>query len=180
MFLDKLSTVFEQVAPAAFLLRQGSIGGEAAGDLRRLVMEREAAFLVESDLDLARTVAADGVHLTDPSMAGQARDKLMQDQILGVDVDLSRHDAMTAGEAGADYVAFGRQSRSHDSDMIDLVVWWRDLFVLPCLAYADDREQAASLAKAGADFIAVSDAVWNDPESPATGARRLQAAIGRN
>lgn len=177
VFLNTLSAVFERARPAAFLLRKGSAGREAAGDFRRLAMERETAFLVEDDLDLAQTVAADGIHLSDPSMTGQARNELAQDQILGVDVDRSRHDAMTAGEAGADYIAFGRWSRQPGPDLVDLVVWWRDLFVLPCLAYADGGDQAASLAEAGADFIAVSDAVWNDPESPAIGARRLQAAI---
>lgn len=182
-FLDVLSAVFEQAEPAAFLLRRGSIraGGEAmAGDLRHLAMARGAAFLVEDDLDLVRTVEADGIHLTGSSRVAHVRDALKKNQILGVDAGMSRHDAMTAGDAGADYVTFGQLGRHPCSDVVDLVTWWRDLFVLPCLAHASDADEAAVLYKAGADFIGVSDAVWNDAEGPATGARRLQAAIGKN
>lgn len=85
---------------------------------------------------------------------------------------------MLAGDLGADYVTFGDAVQPMDEAVLDLITWWRDLFVLPCLAFASNAEEAAALAKAGTDFIGVSDAIWTHPENPASGARQFQDAIG--
>ena len=125
----------------------------------------------------------------DPT-AGSIREQLVQQFVaLGLTqqeseciangVDPTDADVL-AGDQGADYVAFGQPGQPLNEEILDLVAWWRDLFVLPCLAYAGNAEEAAVLAEAGTDFIGVSDAVWQDPESPAAGARRLQAVIEKN
>ena len=72
-----------------------------------------------------------GSHLGDISQVRDARERLGPDQLLGVDVGLSRHDAMSAGEDGVDYIAFGERDGPLSSEIIDLVCWWRDVTVLP-------------------------------------------------
>ena len=180
LFSDSLAAVLEQVRPAAFLLRRRSIGEDAARDLRRIAREREAAFLVEDQADLAVAIEADGVHLSAIDHVQATRGKLQRDHILGADARRSRHDAMEAGECGADYVAFGQFGDPVDDELLEMIAWWRDLFVLPCLTYASNVDEAAKLADAGVDFIGVSDAIWNHPEGPAMSARQLQAAIEKN
>ncbi len=181
---DELPAVLEVATPAAFLLRRGVGGrggadGEVLAGLRCLVGEHRLAFLVEDDLDLARTLDADGMHLTGDRQVDQIRAALTEDRLLGADCDLSRDRAMVAGEQGADYVAFGRAGHPVEQAVLDLVGWWHELCVLPCLAYADGPEDAARLAEAGADFIGISSAVWRCPEGAVAGARALQAAIAR-
>ena len=180
LFSDSLAVVLEQVRPAAFLLRQRSIGEDAARDLRRIAREREVAFLIEDQADLAIAIEADGVHLNTIGQVQVTRGQLPRDHIIGADAGRSRHDAMEAGECGADYVAFGQFGDPVDDELLEMIAWWRDLFILPCLTYASNVDEAAKLADAGADFIGVSDAIWNHPEGPDTSARRIQAAIDKN
>ncbi len=181
LFSDQLADVLEQVLPAAFLLPAGlATNRPAAEALRKLCAERGTAFFVRDDPDLAIALAADGLHQSDPGLVGSTRDAMSKDQILGADAGRSRHDAMAAGESGADYVAFGQPDQPVGQEIIDLVSWWRDLFVLPCLAYANTVDDAKKLADAGADFIGISTAIWDNPEGPAERARRLQATIDKN
>lgn len=123
------------------------------------------AVLVENDAELAKALAADGVHLTwrkDPlEQFEAARQALGPDRIVGADVGRSRHDAMEVGEAGADYVAFGIPAHVEDratalERQLDLVSWWVQLFEVPVVAFdASGPDDVDALAKAGADFIAV-------------------------
>jgi thiamine-phosphate pyrophosphorylase len=85
---------------------------------------------------------------------------------------------MTAGEDGADYIALGAPDRVVEERLIELLDWWSDLFVLPCLALAlTGPEEAAALARAGADFIGAREAVWEHPQGPAAGVRTMRDAI---
>ncbi len=179
--IDALDGVLQGSEPAAFLLPSAwARDRSVAQELRRRVADRNTAFFVEGDLGLVDELAADGLHLLDPAAMQETRRRLKEDRILGADVRLSRHDAMEAGEGGADYVAFGDWGRGVDQELVDLIGWWRDLFVLPCLAYASSWEDVTRLAKGGADFIAVRDLVWNADEGAEAAACRLRDAMGEN
>lgn len=123
------------------------------------------ATLIAGDAALARVVKSDGVHIP-PSKAAtaayrEARDILGTRFIAGIDAGRTRHDAMTVGEEGADYVAFGIPAHVEDRDTartrrLELIAWWSEIFEIPCIACdVDTPEDARDLAAAGADFIAV-------------------------
>jgi thiamine-phosphate pyrophosphorylase len=147
--------------------------------LQRVCRERGVAFLLQDDLALALELGADGLHLTDTAMVRAARAALGPDRILGAACGSSRDRAMTAGEDGADYVAFGAPDREVDGQLSELLGWWSELFVLPCLALAmTDVDEAAALARAGADFVAAREAVWDHPRGLAAGVGALRDVIG--
>ncbi|MEO6093593.1 MAG: thiamine phosphate synthase [Novosphingobium sp.] len=139
-----------------------------AAPLQAICAEREVAFIVNDSIQLAARIGADGVHLgqSDGSVA-EARLALGREAQIGVTCHDSRHLAMAAGEAGADYVAFGAffptvtKEVSHYA-VPELLDWWQRFFELPCVAIGGiTPENCAPLVIAGADFLAVSGAVWN-------------------
>ncbi len=138
-----------------------------------------AACLIEGDAELAEQLGSDGVHLpADPEAYRKARALLGSEASIGVDCGLSRHQAMLLGELGADYVGFGPASPD-DIEGIDrcaeLIAWWAEIFVVPCVALNIDGVDAArELAVLGADFVAPSRAVWREDDA----AKRI-AEIGR-
>jgi thiamine-phosphate pyrophosphorylase len=150
-----------------------------AGRLIDLIQGRGLACLFENDAILAERLGADGVHIAaDPLAYAEARKRLGESASIGVSCDLSRHNAMLLAELGADYVAFGGETGG-DIDIInqcaDLIAWWSEIFVVPCVAWNVDRaEDAARLAALGADFIAPSRAIWREDAAP-----RLIAEIDR-
>jgi thiamine-phosphate pyrophosphorylase len=83
----------------------------------------------------------------------------------------TRHDAMLAAEADADYILFGEPDLNGERPGLtaieDRVSWWQEVFEPPCVGYATTLDEAGALAAAGADFVAVADFVWNDPQGPA-------------
>lgn len=123
------------------------------------------ATLLADDVDAARAVHADGVHLTSrPGIEeayAAARATLGDDAIVGVDAGASRHDAMTLGDAGADYIAFSRTAETDGpapspEAQHELVVWWSELFVIPVVAFdVETPAEASEAIRSGADFIAV-------------------------
>ena len=118
----------------------------------------DVACLLRGDAAAARAARADGVHLDDPDRVAAAR-KLLGDQaLIGISCTLSRHAAMVAGEAGADYVMFGALADrpAADGELAEALAWWSELFVLPCVAAGRlDASLAAMLVEAGADLLAV-------------------------
>lgn len=147
----------------------------AAKSLVDLTQGNNVAALLLDDVTLARTLRADGVHLSAASDVLQryreARELLGGRAIVGADAGGSRHVAMELGEAGADYVAFSEtrsaQPPPSDDDIgpdlvgpfdrIDLVDWWSTVFEVPCVAFdVEDAQAAAELMAAGADFVAVA------------------------
>ncbi|GBQ33570.1 thiamine phosphate synthase [Gluconacetobacter azotocaptans] len=152
--------------------------------LRPVAQERDIAFILNDRPDLARRGGCDGAHVgMDDMGAAQARALLGDDLQLGVSCYDSRDMAMRAGEAGADYVAFGAffPSSSKDTDVradIDLLAWWTTMMELPVVAIGGiTADNCAPLVRAGADFLAVISAVWSHPDGPAAGVRAMNAAI---
>ena len=188
-FAGKLAAALDAGPVAAFQLRLKGIDDHRiaalAGPLQALCAAREVAFIVNDSIALAKRLGADGVHLGqgdgDPR---EARDLLGPDAQIGVTCHDSRHLAMEAGEAGVDYVAFGAfyptetKATEHRPDP-SILGWWSTLFELPCVAIGGiTPANAAPLIAAGADFLAVSGAVWNDPEGPAAAIRKFAALEG--
>ncbi len=152
--------------------------------LQPITQAHDVAFLVNDRPDLAVEMEADGTHVgQEDASYEEARQLLGQDKIVGVTCHDSRHLAMTAGEAGADYVAFGAffptdtkapKSRARP----DLLTWWQDLFELPCVAIGGITvENCADLVQAGADFLAVVGGVWSYPAGPEAAIRDFNARI---
>ena len=185
-FPDRLARALDGGPVAAFQFRVKGIDEHAAAKLaeplRKICAERDVAFIVNDSIGLAKRLGADGVHLgqKDGEVA-VARGELGRDAQIGVTCHDSRHLAMEAGEAGADYVAFGAffpsttKDTEHRADP-ELLAWWSTVFELPCVAIGGiTPENCAPLVKAGADFLAVSGAVWAGDEAEAV--RAFQRAI---
>lgn len=154
------------------------VAARAAIDLVRPVTEaHDVALIIDGDAALAAASGCDGAHVADPDAAAAAR-RVLGDLQLGVFCGASRDAAMRAGEAGADYVAFGPFFADDGTQDTEPVSWWSSLMELPVVAEgAIDATNCAALVRAGADFLAVGDAVWNDPAGPGDAVRALSAAI---
>lgn len=146
----------------------------AAERLMPVVQGAGVAFIVNDRPDLAAELGADGVHIGQDDMSySEARARVGRDAIVGVTCHASRHLAIEAAEAGADYVAFGaffptatKAAKAHAE--IDLLSWWSELMAIPCVAIGGITvENARPLIEAGADFLAVSAGVWSHPMGPA-------------
>jgi thiamine-phosphate pyrophosphorylase len=179
-FGDMLKAALDGGPVAAFQLRLKGIDDHAiaalAEPLQRICADRDVAFIVNDSIGLARRLGADGVHLgQQDGDARDARAQLGPKVQIGVTCHDSRHLAMEAGEAGADYVAFGAfyptttKETRHRPDP-SILGWWTTLFELPCVAIGGiTAANAAPLVAAGADFLAVSSAVWTHADGPGAG-----------
>lgn len=154
-----------------------------AAPLRDICAAREVAFVVNDSIALAKRLGADGVHLGQADGdVREARDELGHDAQIGVTCHASRHLAMEAGEAGADYVAFGAfyDSTTKPGDHRpepEILEWWSTVFEIPCVAIGGiTPANCAPLVRAGADFLAVSGAVWSGDEVQAVKAFAEQIA----
>lgn len=176
-FPDRLRAALDGGAVAAFQFRVKDVDEHAAArlaePLQAICAERDAAFIVNDSMRLAKRLGADGVHLGqgdgDPR---EARSLLGPSAQIGVTCHDSRHLAMEAGDAGADYVAFGSfyptttKEVRHRPDP-SILSWWATLFELPSVAIGGiTPANAAPLVAAGADFLAVSGAIWSHAEGP--------------
>lgn len=185
-FADRLARALDAGPVAAFQFRVKDVdqheAARLAEPLLRVCADREVAFIVNDSVSLAKRLGADGVHLGqgdgDPR---EARSILGPSAQIGVTCHDSRHLAMEAGEAGADYVAFGAffptttKDTTHRPDP-SILSWWTTVFEIPCVAIGGiTPDNAAPLVAAGADFLAVSGAVWNGDEAEAV--RRFQAIL---
>lgn len=146
--------------------------------LRPEAQRRGVAFLLNDRPDLAQETGCDGVHVgQQDSPYREARAMVGANAIVGVTCHDSRHLAMEAAEAGADYVAFGAffptatKDTLHHADL-GVLAWWSQLMEVPCVAIGGITvANARPLVEAGADFLAVSGGVWNDPEGPGAAVR---------
>jgi thiamine-phosphate pyrophosphorylase len=140
--------------------------------------ERGIAVLVEDRADLVKALSVDGVHLASLSDYREARRSLGPDLIIGVGC-ATRDDAMTAADAGADYVAFGGFDDAAPAELtIELTDWWGALMTVPCVAAGcTGPDDAALLRDAGADFIAVGAPLWSAPSTLATRLREIGGVL---
>lgn len=175
-FPDRLKAAIAGGGAAAFQLRVKGVDqhelARLAEPLQRICADADVAFIVNDSVSLAKRLDADGVHLGQKDGdAREARAILGPSKQIGVTCHASRHLAMEAGEAGADYVAFGAfydtltKPSEHRPDPA-LLSWWATLFEIPCVAIGGiTPANAAPLVAAGADFLAVCSAVWgaDDP-----------------
>ncbi|WP_333572419.1 thiamine phosphate synthase [Sphingomonas sp.] len=184
-FADRLRRALDAGPVAAFQFRVKDIdqhqAAKLAEPLQRICADAEVAFIVNDSVSLAKRLGADGVHLGQgDGDAREARTILGPNVQIGVTCHDSRHLAMDAGEAGADYVAFGAfyptstKTTEHRPEPV-ILSWWSALFEIPCVAIGGITPvNAAPLVQAGADFLAVSHAVWGGDEAEAV---RAFAAI---
>ena len=186
-FPDRLKRALGAGPVAAFQFRVKGLtehdAARLAEPLQRICAEADCAFIVNDSIALAKRLGADGVHLgQEDGEVREARERLGRHAQIGVTCHASRHLAMEAGEAGADYIAFGAffPSTTKASDHRpepELLEWWATLFELPCVAIGGiTPENCAPLVRAGADFLAVSNAVWSGDEAAAV--KAFGSAIG--
>jgi thiamine-phosphate pyrophosphorylase len=174
---------------AAFQFRVKGVnqheGARLAEPLQRICESNQVAFIVNDDMALAKRLGADGVHLGqgdgDPR---DARALLGPAAQIGITCHDSRHLAMAAGEAGADYVAFGAffptatKETAHRPDPV-ILSWWSRLFEIPCVAIGGiTPRNGRALVEAGADFLAVCSAVWGHENGPEAAVAEFQDVLG--
>lgn len=154
-----------------------------AAPLQAICAAHDVAFIVNDDVALAKRLGADGVHLGQgDGEPRDAREELGREAQIGVTCQASKHFAMEAGEAGADYVAFGAffdstTKASEHRPELEILEWWSNLFEIPCVAIGGiTPANCGPLVEAGADFLAVSGAVWNGDEVAAVKAFKEQIA----
>jgi thiamine-phosphate pyrophosphorylase len=185
---DQLAQALAAADVAAVLLRlpdtdeRGLINH--AKVLAPTVQDRGAALLLDGHADLAARAGADGAHLGGIEALKDALATLKPARIAGCGRLDTRHDAMLAAEAGADYVMFGEPDaagrRPSFEAIAERVAWWAQLFEIPCVGFAAAPEEVEPLAAAGADFVAVGDWIFTDARGSAAAladaARRLAVA----
>lgn len=170
---------------AAVLLRLADDGErtliERTKQVAGVVQRRDVALLVDSHPEIVARAGADGAHLTGAAKFAATLALLKPERIAGAGGLRSRHDAMLAGEAGADYVMFGEPDRHGQRPSFENVqerlTWWAELFEIPCVAYAADQNEVAPLSRTGADFIALGDWLWSAPEGVAKAIANAAAVI---
>jgi thiamine-phosphate pyrophosphorylase len=191
-FLPAFEAALDRAEVGAVLLRL------AAADERTLIKrikslaplaQAQGAALVVSARDapdlasVAIRGGADGVHAGPEADLRSLRDALKGERILGVGGLRTKHDAMEAGEAGADYVLFGEPRPDGwipDAEAtIERAEWWAEIFETPCAAFASSLDLVPEMAATGAEFVAVADAVWMHPDGPRQGVRTVGTALRR-
>lgn len=187
-FPARLTDALAAAPVAAFQFRVKGVdqheAARLAEPLQAICAAHDTAFIVNDDIALAKRIAADGVHLGqgdgDPR---EARRLLGPNAQIGVTCHNSRHFAMEAGDAGADYVAFGAffptttKAVEHRAEP-EILRWWQGLFELPCVAIGGiTPDNGRALVEAGADFLAVSAAVWTHPDGVGAGVRAFDPVL---
>lgn len=187
-FVEALKAALGGGPVAAFQLRLKDVADDAvlhaADALLPVCNAHDVAFLLNDRADLAKACGADGVHLgqSDGSIK-EARALLGADAQIGRTCHDSRHLAMEAGEDGADYVAFGAfyettTKPSQYRPAPEILSWWTTISQLPCVAIGGvTPSNAAPIVAAGADFVAVVNAVWLHPEGPGAGVRAFETVL---
>ncbi len=187
-FANKLAEALDAGDIACVQLRLKDTSDDAirraADILRPIVQKHDAAFLMNDRADLALSCGCDGVHVGPEDMSyAEARALLGPERIVGVTCRDSRHDAIEAAEAGADYVAFGAFFPTQTKEATvkadpEILRWWSEIMTVPCVAIGGiTPANCAPLVRAGADFLAVVAAVWDHPQGPAAAVKEFALAI---
>jgi thiamine-phosphate pyrophosphorylase len=163
---DDVAAVLVRLAPADHRTLIARIKA-----LAPVIQNSGAALLIDGPVELVARAGADGAHLHGIEALQDALPTLKPDRIAGVGGLTTRHDSMSAGEAGADYVLFGEpdaNGQRPSSDAIsERLQWWAELFEPPCVGFAASIAEAGEFAAAGADFVLVGDFIWADPRGAA-------------
>ena len=189
-FGETLSAALDAGDVACLQLRLKDADDDAVRRATEVLMPiahaRDVAFLINDRPDLAAEMGADGCHVGQEDAGyAEARRLVGNDAIVGVTCHNSRHLAMEAGEAGADYVAFGAffatgTKQAKTVATTEILEWWSELFELPCVAIGGITvENCAPLVAAGADFLAVVGGIWNHPAGAAAAIKAFNAEIER-
>jgi len=171
---------------ASLQLRLKDVGDDVIRDavrtLKLIAQRKDVAFILNDRPDLAAELDCDGVHVGQDDMPyDEARKIVGPNKVVGVTCHNSRHQALEAAEAGADYVAFGAffptaTKEAKTTADIELVQWWAEIMEIPCVAIGGITvANAAPLVAAGADFLAVSSGVWDHAQGPAAAVREFNA-----
>ena len=192
--LKPFAAVLEQTLAAgdvaSLQLRLKDVSDEAIGEavrvLKPIAQKKDVAFILNDRPDLAADLDCDGVHVgQEDAPYDEARRFMGPNKIVGVTCHNSRHLALEAAEAGADYVAFGAFFPTATKDAktkaeIELIEWWAEIMEIPCVAIGGITvANAAPLVEAGADFLAVSSGVWDHAAGPATAVREFNDLFAR-
>ncbi|MNS92254.1 Thiamine-phosphate synthase [compost metagenome] len=156
----------------------------AVARLAPIAQAHGVAVILNDRPDLAKATGCDGVHVgQEDTPVAEARRIMGPDAMIGATCHDSRHLAMEAAEAGADYVAFGAffptdtKATTHRPELIELTIW-QETMETPCVAIGGiSIENAAQVASAGADFVAVSAGVWKHADGPAAAVRAFNAVL---
>ncbi len=186
LFASDLRAALDGGDVAAFQLRLKGVDDDAiaraADTLRPVCQQRDVAFILNDRPDLAVKLDCDGVHVGQDDMScAEARRIVGPQRQVGVTCKASRDLAMEAGEAGADYVAFGAFFASNTKTVttpasLEIIEWWSELFEIPCVAVGGITvENCRPVIAAGADFLAVAGGVWNHEDGPETAVRAFNA-----
>jgi thiamine-phosphate pyrophosphorylase len=186
VFAEELTRALDGGDVACLQLRMKDVTDHdilrAAEILMPIAQKRDVAFIINDRPDIAHMIRADGVHVgqEDASYA-EAREIIGKNAIVGVTCHNSRDLAFEAGEAGADYVAFGAffptQTKEPKSVAdLELLQWWAETMTVPVVAIGGITvENAKPLVAAGADFVAVSAGVWNYAAGPTAAVKAFNA-----
>jgi thiamine-phosphate pyrophosphorylase len=149
--------------------------------LAPVIQNAGAALLLDGHIELVARAGADGAHVNGLAALEEALPSLKPDRIAGIGGLATRHDSMTAGEKGADYVLFGEPDAQGKRPSMEAIAerldWWAELFEPPCIGYAASRDEAHAFVLAGADFILLDNAVWADPRGASTALAEIGQAI---
>ena len=185
-FADTLAAVLDAQETAcvrlALATKDEDALSRAADTLRVITDARDVALVIAEHTLLAERLGLDGVHLTDAARSVRhARKVLGPDAIVGCHCAGSRHDGMSAGEAGADYIAFGpvQPTGLGDGEIAeaDLFQWWSEVIEVPCVA--EGQLDAAMIAKLApmTDFFAIGDEIWGS-DDPVAALKSLWSNVG--
>jgi len=186
-FARELSAALKGADIAAVLLRLKAADERTLINrvkiLAPVVQKLDTALVLDGLPDIVAHGGADGAHLTGLAAFEDAVGRLKPERIAGCGGLNTRHDAMVAGERGADYVLFGEPDGHGHRPSLDAIVeriaWWAQLFEIPCVGYAANADEIAPLVAAGADFVAAGDFLWADPRGAATAVADARSRLRR-
>jgi thiamine-phosphate pyrophosphorylase len=184
-FLPDLEAALGAGDVAAVLLRLADADERSlvncAKAVAAAVHRRDIALLLDNRPDIVGRADADGAHVAGIEAFAAALASLKPDRIAGAGGLHSRHEAMLAGETGADYVMFGDPDRRGHRPPFEIIeeriVWWAELVEIPCIGYAAQADEVRPMARAGADFVALGDWIWTHPEGAAAAVASAAASL---
>ncbi|SMQ73029.1 thiamine-phosphate pyrophosphorylase [Devosia lucknowensis] len=171
-FPRQLMGVLSGPEVAALLIRRGALDDAGYAAMAERIVQigqaAGAAVLIEDDVEMARTLGADGVHVTSGGVKAirAAVAALKPDGIVGAGNVRTRHDAMSFGELDVDYLMFGPLGGATDPQAAELAQWWAETFEVPAI-YSDPAADQALVTSTPAEFLALSDCVWAAPDAGA-------------